>query len=99
MKNEWRTMPLRFVRRLDVEMVVDGHGRRVRSLDEASDDDGVPRSGEFFCSSTASADVRDRIVRELLDVSAMFANRADAGYFNPFLQFGFEVVLHRVIVP
>jgi coproporphyrinogen III oxidase len=98
-EDEGRPGPLRFIGRLDIEMVVDGHGGVIRSALEAADHHRITRSGEFFRRPAAAANVREGVIREFVDVSTMVARCTDARYLNPFFQFGFKFVLHALIVP
>src|SRR5688572_9028398 len=84
-ENERRTFPLRFIGRLHVEMIVDSDSRKTRALKKASDDNRIAGRRKLFCSSTATADVRDGVIGKLLDIPTVFPYRTDAGDLNPFL--------------
>ena len=98
-KNKGRALPLRFIGGLDIEMVVDRNCRTIRPGKKLSDNDRIAWSGDLFRRSAALPNVSNGVIRKLFDVAAVFRRRADAGDFNPFLKFGFEFVLHAVIVP
>ena len=66
---------------------------------ELPDNHWIAGSGNLFGRSAESLDIRHGIVGEFFDVVAMFRRCADAGNLDPFLEFGFEFVLHAKIVP
>lgn len=98
-KDERRAFPLRFVGRLNVQMIVDSDSRTGLPRPESSDDNGISGRGDFFGGAPGLPDVSDRVIGQPFNVISVFGRGAHAGYLDPFSQFGFEFVLHAEIVP
>ena len=84
-KDKWRALPLRFIRGLNVEMVVDRNRWTILPGKKLSNNHRVSRGCDLVCSSPALPNVGNGTIRNLPDVSSVFRRCADAGDFNPFL--------------
>src|SRR5262249_6332950 len=95
-KHEGRTLPLRLIRGLHVEVVIYRYSRPIRAGDKLTDDHGISRCPYRFCFCAKRTEILNSGLDAALDVRLVVRLGADRGNFNPLSQFRFEFRLRSL---